>query len=330
MFKETRPIISEPEKENEEKPLQSFEGFDLDRRNFLKTTLAVGTLLAAGTLGELYRRGYFDEETKPEIKTPENQEKKKVFELVVELKKMEKSLREESLSQSYKEKENIKKFNELVEEEIKRVRELHHNKPVLLDRIFKNIPEILPDLIKECKDLGVPLGVALGVVLEESAGRHGTVTSAGDVGLMQLQPETAKQWKAEMQKEGLYKETMLSRLLPDDPRVDMTTNLRLGLYGLNKLSRRFGDWDLGVFAFHNGVSGTFKHFEGARQNKPGRRINYLDVFGQASKTAGRDIDKKKALYPVRVEAKLRLFREYYLPRLISKLEEDTNNYAKVK
>ena len=333
MFKENRPEIAshEPE-ERDDKPLQEFKGFDPDRRNFLKTTLAVGTLLAAGTLGELYRRGYFDEEKQtlqPGVPEKKNEEAEKIKKLLSELKKLEKDLQNESITQNYG-KEDVKKFNILVEQEIQRVRDLHHNKPVLLDKLFKNVPNLLPDITRECQDLGVPLSVALGVVLEESRAAHGTVTPAGDMGIFQLQLETAKQWKEEMQKKGIFKETMLSQLTPNDPRVDMLTNLRMGLYGLKKLSHLLFDCDFGVFAFHNGVKGTFKHFDGAQKSKQGKRINYLDVFGQASKTAQGDTDKKKALYPVRVEAKLRLFKEYFLPRLISKLEKDTNNYAKVK
>jgi len=94
-----------------------------------------------------------------------------------------------------------------------------------------------------CAEYGVNPDLAAAVVEVESGGRPRAVSSAGALGLMQLMPLTANAMATELG-------------LPAPTRGDMFTpgfNIRLGVYYLGKLRRRFRDERVFVIAaYHAG------------------------------------------------------------------------------
>ena len=90
-------------------------------------------------------------------------------------------------------------------------------------------------------EYGVDPLLVEGVVLAESGGDPGAVSSAGAVGLMQLLPETARRRAAELGLQG------------HDLR-DADDNIRLGTYHLARLLERFdGQVPLAVAAYNAGA-----------------------------------------------------------------------------
>jgi soluble lytic murein transglycosylase len=94
-----------------------------------------------------------------------------------------------------------------------------------------------------CVAYNVDPNMAAAVLEAESSGRPRAVSSAGALGLMQLMPPTADE---------LAREIGLGPPSKDDL-FDPSLNIRLGVYYLSKLRRRFGDErELVIAAYHAG------------------------------------------------------------------------------
>jgi len=103
--------------------------------------------------------------------------------------------------------------------------------------------EYRPTIARWCAEYGVNPDLAAAVVEVESGGRPRAVSSAGALGLMQLMPRTANAMATEL---GLAAPTREDMFAP-------AFNIRLGVYYLGKLRRRFRDERVFVIAaYHAG------------------------------------------------------------------------------
>lgn len=92
-------------------------------------------------------------------------------------------------------------------------------------------------------DYNVNPDLAAAILETESSGRARAVSSAGALGLMQLMPRTAA---------GMAKELGLAEPTREDL-FDEELNIRLGVYYLSKLRKRFGDErEFVIAAYHAG------------------------------------------------------------------------------
>ena len=103
---------------------------------------------------------------------------------------------------------------------------------------------VLPLVERYAKRFGVDPLTVLAVIQVESQFDPNATSSAGAVGLMQLQPETARELAAEI---GL-------QWTGDDLLVDPDVNVMLGTYYLRQLLDRFGDQDAALAAYCSGPS----------------------------------------------------------------------------
>jgi soluble lytic murein transglycosylase-like protein len=103
---------------------------------------------------------------------------------------------------------------------------------------------VLPLVERYAKRFGVDPLTVLAVIQVESQFDPSATSSAGAVGLMQLQPETARELAAEL---GL-------QWTGDELLVDPDVNVMLGTYYLRQLRDRFGDQDAALAAYCSGPS----------------------------------------------------------------------------
>src|SRR5262249_59798241 len=103
---------------------------------------------------------------------------------------------------------------------------------------------VLPLAVRYARRFGVDPLVVLAVIQVESQFDPKAVSSAGAVGLMQLQPETAREMAAEV---GL-------QWTGDDLLLEPDVNVMLGTCYLRHLLDRFGDVDAAIAAYCSGPS----------------------------------------------------------------------------
>lgn len=96
-------------------------------------------------------------------------------------------------------------------------------------------------------EFAVPPEICFAVVFTESGFDETALSRAGAVGLMQLMPSTFTYLCAKLGEE-----------LPPEQIYDANTNLRLGIYYLSLLHRRFGVWETVYAAYNAGPSRVAK------------------------------------------------------------------------
>ncbi len=99
------------------------------------------------------------------------------------------------------------------------------------------------EVVRWCAEYNVNPGLVSAVIEVESSGRARAVSSSGALGLMQLMPKTAEAMAKELGLPSPSKEDLFGPAL----------NMRLGVYYLSKLRRRFGEEKAFVIAaYHAG------------------------------------------------------------------------------
>ncbi len=248
------------------------------------------------------------------------EDKEYLQEALQELKDLQKLLEVQNLTQEYAlGSSGSKKFDGLVEKELERIKKQLHHDPFWYDRLFQNTGKRLLLLVEEGLKAKVPLGVMLGIAIEESLVDQEKQSPSGKaIGIMQLEKPTAEEWQRFRLEAESFNEKDLAE---EDLRKLVVHNIGIGAAGLHHLHELFGRWDLATLAFNNGRTATHRRLERLAKDKPGVAATYLDLLPYLPEKTNKGKINPHRGYPVRVEAKLQLFQEYYLPKLIANLEE---------
>ena len=103
----------------------------------------------------------------------------------------------------------------------------------------------------ESRRAGLPAELVLGVILVESAGYNFAVSEVGAMGLMQLMPSTAE---AVARQIGLLWEGPATLF-------DPVSNVRLGVFYLQGLIERYGNWTTALAAYNWGPTRIAKRLQ---------------------------------------------------------------------
>jgi len=222
-----------------------------------------------------------------------------------------------------------KEFQEAASQEKTRILEKHHYSQVWIERLYKNARQNLSLVFEVADQIGVPAGVLLGIALEESAFNPNAFNKkTGVIGIMQLEKKTEVEWLTNLKKwaqENNDRKTLdmitnaQKTTANEDIRYQPELNLRLGAFGLRRMSYYFGGWDLGVMAYCYGISNTTREFKKYKNENPQEdRVTYLKLRRLLP-------EGKSKNYPIRTQAELEVFLEYILGNQITALKKLIEN-----
>ncbi len=117
-------------------------------------------------------------------------------------------------------------------------------------------------VLRWCTEYNVNPDMASAVIDVESSGRPRAVSSSGALGLMQLMPKTAGAMAKELGLEAPSKEDIFEPAL----------NIRLGVYYLSKLRRRFGEEKVFVIAAYHAGPTRVDRWRTMRTRLPAARV----------------------------------------------------------
>ncbi|MBI5731778.1 MAG: transglycosylase SLT domain-containing protein [Candidatus Magasanikbacteria bacterium] len=363
---ELRPFpegINQPAQETDGVNSQSVQKLDFDpaRRGFLKKTLSLtmGALIlglglekAVNLLSSKSKKSLLGKTTDVPDKssTEENDfsetshllEDKEALECSWrELLALKKELESFNLTQEFKEGSAEEgEFKKLVAQNLEDLKKRYHRSAFWYDRLFQQVGKHLPTILEECRKAGVPPAVAIGVALEESlVNQEARSPSGRAIGVMQLEKPTALAWQKRREARDLIEEEDEEEIkMSKDLRTVAEHNIGVGIVGLRELADRFGDWGVAVLAYNNGATSVGRRVRNFREKgflQKFGRVNYVRLLPlipdyALKKKGGKTEAVSNAVhkyYPVRVEAKLRLFLEYYLPKLIGIVQKQLESLS---
>lgn len=241
--------------------------------------------------------------------------------------------------------EEEKTFCELVAEEERRQQYANARSENLdvLERAYANGLKNLDYLFQVAEQVGVPRGILLGIVLEESNFKKDAVNKRSSAkSEMQILDGTAKKWSIDFSKEikkwiqemetsGTYndpeykakyqklKELQAKLKRGEDLRKD--DGLYLGAFGLWRLMRNREDEALAVLAYKKGNNGVSEEVKKAKSS--GGKGTFIEIMP--------NLKGDDKLYVIRVQAELNLFLkvlDHIIKRMETQIETQINEQNK--
>lgn len=243
----------------------------------------------------------------------------------------------------FSEEERI--FCELVAEEERRQQYANARSENLdvLERAYANGLKNLDYLFQVAEQVGVPRGILMGIVLEESNFKKDAVNEVSSAkSEMQILDGTAKKWSEgfskeikkwiqEMETSGTYndpeykakyqklKELQAKLKRGEDLRKD--DGLYLGAFGLWRLMRNREDEALAVLAYKKGNNGVSEEVKKAKSS--GGKGTFIEIMP--------NLKGDDKLYVIRVQAELNLFLkvlDHIIKRMETQIETQINEQNK--
>lgn len=211
-------------------------------------------------------------------------------------------LAQQGLASEYQDSKNKKDLEQLIQNQILKIWDDHHRNLDELNDLFLYVQNAAPIILKEAKEQGIPLAIALGLAMKESnCNPQVRNPKSSATGLFQLIETTAKSHGLKVDKK-------------NDERKNPVKNTRAALTYLKQLHDFFGRWDLSLLAYNEGRSHLILYLASIqekpnhpllekvdKQNLEKQNITYLRLHQDYN---------EQSRYPLNVEANIRLYLWY--------------------
>jgi soluble lytic murein transglycosylase-like protein len=124
--------------------------------------------------------------------------------------------------------------------------------------------EVLGVIVDESRKYGIDPRLIMAQIEVESTFNPRAVSKAGARGLMQIMPDTGRQLARELG-------------FTDYDLFDPVTNVRMGIYYMSKLIRRFGDYDTALSAYFWGQTRVARDVSSYRSTEYSRKVMNASV-----------------------------------------------------
>lgn len=293
------------------------------KRSFLRflTALSLGAGLVATDIPD---NKDLSSENAVNIKAesvPKTKEMLKIEEIKEQIKNLEalkNILEQELLNVEYAGTEEEKEFADLVSKEMASIQKIYGNQEEWLKRVYGQVLPKIPELFESAERIGVPSGILLGVVLEESGfNSKARNRQSSAKGKMQILDGTAAEWQTKFDKmldrwiaegrknllssdiefvkdQAAFLELKEKIAAGEDLRDD---GLYLGAFGLQQQAQKFGNWSLAVASYKIGAGKTRELSKNNCSDK--KSCNFTSIR--------KDLKGEDSNYEARVEAEARTF-----------------------